>query len=60
MAKAITRSSLWIIPDSGHGTVFGERWNEFLATTLGFLARPLSGRDNEGQRQDSLLMGRQG
>jgi len=37
MAKAIPLSSLWIVPDSGHGPVIGERWPEFLNTALGFL-----------------------
>jgi pimeloyl-ACP methyl ester carboxylesterase len=60
MAKAIPQSSLWIIPGSGHGPVFGERWNEFLATAFGFLAHSQSGRDNEGQRRGSLLLGRRG
>jgi pimeloyl-ACP methyl ester carboxylesterase len=30
MAEAIPNSSLWIIPNAGHGPVFGERWTEFL------------------------------
>lgn len=37
MARAIPRSSLWIVPGSGHGPVFGERWNEFLKTAARFL-----------------------
>jgi pimeloyl-ACP methyl ester carboxylesterase len=37
MAKAIPRSSLWIVPNGGHGPVIGERWPEFLATALAFL-----------------------
>lgn len=37
MAKAIPLSSLWIVPNSGHGPVIGERWPEFLKTALGFL-----------------------
>jgi pimeloyl-ACP methyl ester carboxylesterase len=37
MAKAIPQSSLWIVPDSGHGPVIGERWPEFLETTVAFL-----------------------
>jgi pimeloyl-ACP methyl ester carboxylesterase len=32
MAKAIPRSSLWIVPDGGHGPVLGARWPEFLKT----------------------------
>ncbi len=37
MAKAIPHSSLWIIPNSGHGPVIGERWPEFLKTAAAFL-----------------------
>jgi pimeloyl-ACP methyl ester carboxylesterase len=37
MAKAIPGSSLWIVPNGGHGPVIGERWNEFLQTAAAFL-----------------------
>jgi pimeloyl-ACP methyl ester carboxylesterase len=37
MAKAIPQSSLWIIPGGGHGPVFGERWLDFLRTSVRFL-----------------------
>jgi pimeloyl-ACP methyl ester carboxylesterase len=37
MAKAIPRSSLWIVPNAGHGPVIGERWPEFLKTAAAFL-----------------------
>ncbi len=37
MAKAIPRSSLWIVPDAGHGPVIGERWPEFLKAAAAFL-----------------------
>ena len=37
MARAIPRSSLWILPNSGHGPVIGERWPEFLKTAAAFL-----------------------
>ncbi len=37
MAKAIPRSSLWIVPNAGHGPVLGERWLEFLKTAETFL-----------------------
>jgi len=37
MARAIPNSSLWIIPNSGHGPVMGERWPEFLAAASAFL-----------------------
>lgn len=37
MAKAIPRSSLWIFPNAGHGPIGGDRWPEFLRTTISFL-----------------------
>jgi pimeloyl-ACP methyl ester carboxylesterase len=37
MARAIPHSSLWIVPNSGHGPVFGERWTEFQRTAAAFL-----------------------
>jgi pimeloyl-ACP methyl ester carboxylesterase len=37
MARAIPRSSLWIVPNAGHGPVGGERWGEFVRTAFGFL-----------------------
>jgi pimeloyl-ACP methyl ester carboxylesterase len=40
MAKAIPRSSLWIIPNAGHGPVLGERWPQFLKVAREFLAPP--------------------
>jgi len=39
MAKAIPQSSLWIIPDGGHGPVIGERWSEFIKAASAFLQR---------------------
>jgi len=36
MARAIPDSSLWIVPNGGHGPVFGERWPEFLKTAFAF------------------------
>ena len=39
MAKTIPRSSLWIVPDAGHGPVSGARWPEFLKTAAEFLRR---------------------
>jgi pimeloyl-ACP methyl ester carboxylesterase len=37
MAKAIPKSSLWIVPGGGHGPVIGEQWPEFLKTAAAFL-----------------------
>jgi pimeloyl-ACP methyl ester carboxylesterase len=37
MARAIPHSSLWIIPNAGHGPVLGERWLEFQKAASGFL-----------------------
>jgi pimeloyl-ACP methyl ester carboxylesterase len=37
MAKAIRQSSLWIIPNGGHGPVIGDRWPEFQKTASAFL-----------------------
>ena len=39
MARAIPQSSLWIVPNAGHGPVIGERWSEFLKTALEFLSK---------------------
>ncbi|HUE56855.1 MAG TPA: alpha/beta hydrolase, partial [Candidatus Udaeobacter sp.] len=37
MARVIRQSSLWIIPNGGHGPVIGDRWPEFLKTAAAFL-----------------------
>jgi pimeloyl-ACP methyl ester carboxylesterase len=37
MARAIPQSSLWIVPNGGHGPVIGETWAEFVKTARGFL-----------------------
>jgi pimeloyl-ACP methyl ester carboxylesterase len=37
MASAIPRSRLWIVPNSGHGPIGGDRWPEFLRTATAFL-----------------------
>lgn len=37
MAKAIPQSSLWIVPNSGHGAVLGDRWPEFAKVAAKFL-----------------------
>ncbi len=38
MARAIPQSSLWIVPNSGHGAVIGDKWPEFLKTAAAFLS----------------------
>jgi len=37
MAKAIPQSQLWILPNAGHGPVFGEKWPDFQKTAVAFL-----------------------
>ncbi|HYL74269.1 MAG TPA: alpha/beta hydrolase [Bryobacteraceae bacterium] len=37
MARAIPRSSLWVVPGGGHGPIGGERWAEFVKTAGAFL-----------------------
>ncbi len=37
MARAIPQSSLWIIPNRGHGPVIGEKWLDFVKTAAAFL-----------------------
>jgi len=37
MARAIPNSSLWIVPNAGHGPVIGDKWDQFLATADAFL-----------------------
>jgi pimeloyl-ACP methyl ester carboxylesterase len=37
MAKAIPQSSLWIVPNGGHGPVGGEAWPQFVKTAWAFL-----------------------
>ena len=39
MARAIPNSSLWIIPNGGHGPIGGARWPEFTARALDFLRK---------------------
>ena len=39
MTRAIPQSSLWILPNAGHGPVIGERWPEFLKTAAAFLLK---------------------
>ena len=37
MRTAIPRSSLWIVPNGGHGPIFGEQSSRFTETALAFL-----------------------
>jgi pimeloyl-ACP methyl ester carboxylesterase len=37
VARAIPQSSLWVVPNSGHVPVIGDRWQEFLNTVARFL-----------------------
>lgn len=37
MARAIPQSQLWILPNAGHGPVFGEKWADFQKTAIAFL-----------------------
>ncbi len=40
MAHAIPHSQLWIVPGSGHGPIFGNRWTEFVRESKAFLEDP--------------------
>jgi pimeloyl-ACP methyl ester carboxylesterase len=37
MYRAIPRSSLWVVPNGGHGPIFGEEREPFVRTALAFL-----------------------
>ena len=37
MARAIPQSQLWILPNRGHGPVFGEKWPDFQKAAVAFL-----------------------
>lgn len=37
MARAMPNSSLWIVPNAGHGPVIGDKWDQFLAVADAFL-----------------------
>jgi pimeloyl-ACP methyl ester carboxylesterase len=41
MYRAIEHSALWIVPQGGHGPIFGEWRDAFATTAMGFLTRPL-------------------
>ncbi len=38
-ARAIRQSSLWIIPDAGHGPVIGDKWREFVKMAAAFFRK---------------------
>ncbi len=40
LRAAIPRSHLWVIPDGGHGPIFGDHAPAFAAASLAFLKRP--------------------
>jgi pimeloyl-ACP methyl ester carboxylesterase len=44
MYSAIPRSSLWIVPNGGHGPIFGEMAGSFAETALAFLRGAWSGK----------------
>ena len=37
MAKSIPKASLWVMPNSGHGPVIGQKWAEFLKAATAFV-----------------------
>ncbi len=57
MARAIRQSSLWIIPDAGHGPVIGDKWAEFVKMAVHFFGNDspnsCSGRRG-GTQQDAI------
>jgi hypothetical protein len=50
LKDAIPRSYLWVVPNGGHGPVFGEAADPFAATALAFL-RGAWGRDSRANLQ---------
>jgi hypothetical protein len=44
MYAAIPRSYLWVIPNGGHGPIFGEMAVSFIETALAFLRGGWTGR----------------
>ncbi|MBV8819354.1 MAG: alpha/beta hydrolase [Acidobacteriaceae bacterium] len=42
MARAIPQSSLWVLPNAGHGPVLGNKWQEFLTTAANFLSEDIT------------------
>jgi pimeloyl-ACP methyl ester carboxylesterase len=37
MYRAIPQSSLWVVPNGGHGPIFGDAASQFVHTALKFL-----------------------
>jgi pimeloyl-ACP methyl ester carboxylesterase len=37
MYKAIRRAQLWVVPNAGHGPIFGDRTDQFVSMALAFL-----------------------
>jgi pimeloyl-ACP methyl ester carboxylesterase len=48
MYSAIPRSSLWVIPNGGHGPIFGDVADRFVETSLAFLSEECVGDQNGG------------
>lgn len=44
MFSAIPRSNLWIVPNGGHGPIFGDRSEAFVSTALAFLRGAWEGK----------------
>jgi pimeloyl-ACP methyl ester carboxylesterase len=41
MYRAIPRSALWVVPNSGHGPVFADAAAQFAQTALAFFRKPV-------------------
>jgi pimeloyl-ACP methyl ester carboxylesterase len=52
--SSIPYSYLWIIPNSGHGSIFGEMADRFTKTALAFLSDEWTARDVKRRPDQSL------
>jgi pimeloyl-ACP methyl ester carboxylesterase len=43
MVRSIPRSALWIVPDAGHGPVYGGAADDFVRVSLSFLRNGAAG-----------------
>ena len=50
MYAAIPRSYLWIVPNGGHGPIFGEMSGRFVKTALAFLRGEWAGSNTDAHR----------